>query len=169
MAKTLTSWRLENGQNYTFQRSPPKSKLATCLLLGQGKGVPDQLCAVADEHLDQLGTGQLEEGGLGLGGAGTGHQGLARAGWTVQQDSLWEKKQNFVNKLLNKSVEPVCNNRAHFQKEKFGERICGSMNQNGSSLSDPRLIDISVGFSCQSFWLRHSHARLRLQTQWMLH
>lgn len=35
-----------------------------CLLLGQGKGIPNQLSTISNEHLYQLGTGQLEEGGL---------------------------------------------------------------------------------------------------------
>lgn len=34
-------------------------------LLGQGKGIPDQLGTIPDEHLHQLGPSQLEEGGLG--------------------------------------------------------------------------------------------------------
>lgn len=34
-------------------------------LLGEGKGIPDQLGTIPDEHLHQLRASQLQEGGLG--------------------------------------------------------------------------------------------------------
>ena len=36
-------------------------------LLGQGKGIPDELGTIPNEHLHQLGASQLQEGGLGWG------------------------------------------------------------------------------------------------------
>lgn len=39
-------------------------------LLGQGKGIPDQLGTIPDKHLHQLGASQLQEGGLGRVGMG---------------------------------------------------------------------------------------------------
>ena len=48
-------------------------------LFGEGEAVADELGAVADEHLDQLGAGELEEGGVCLGGAGSREESLARS------------------------------------------------------------------------------------------
>ena len=50
---------------------------------GEGEAVAHQLGAVADEHLDELGAGELEEGGVCLGGAGAGEEGFAGAGGAV--------------------------------------------------------------------------------------
>ena len=52
-------------------------------LLCESEAVTDELGAVADEHLDELGTGELEEGGVGLGSAGSGEEGLAGSGGAV--------------------------------------------------------------------------------------
>ena len=49
----------------------------------EGETVTDQLGAVADEHLDELRAGELEEGGVCLGGARAGEEGFAGAGGTV--------------------------------------------------------------------------------------
>jgi hypothetical protein len=59
------------------------------LLLRQREGVPHQLRPVADEHLDELRAGQLEEAGLGLGRACAGHQRLASARRPVEQHPLF--------------------------------------------------------------------------------
>lgn len=61
------------------------------LFLGQSEGVPHQLGSVPDEHLHQLGPGQLQEGGLGLGGTGTCQQRLAGAWGAVQQNTCVTK------------------------------------------------------------------------------
>ena len=42
-------------------------------LLGQGKGIPDQLGTIPNKHLHQLGASQLQEGSL-LGGHGNESQ-----------------------------------------------------------------------------------------------
>ena len=49
----------------------------------KGEAVTHELGAVADEHLDELRAGELEEGGVRLGGAGAGEEGFASAGGAV--------------------------------------------------------------------------------------
>ena len=59
------------------------------LFFGKGEAVADELGAVADEHLNELGAGEFEEGGFCLGGAGSGEEGLAGSGGAVHQCSCW--------------------------------------------------------------------------------
>jgi len=68
-------------------------------LFGEGEAVADQLCAVADEHLDELRAGELEEGSVGLGGAGSGEEGLACAWWAVHESALWCLDANLLEAL----------------------------------------------------------------------
>ena len=58
------------------------------VLLGLLEEVADAARAHADEHLDEVGTGDREEGHSGLAGDGSGQQGLAGAGRAVQQHAL---------------------------------------------------------------------------------
>ncbi|CAN8007616.1 unnamed protein product, partial [Ixodes pacificus] len=58
------------------------------LFLGEREGVSHQLGAVADEHLNELRSGELQERRLGLGGTRAGHQRLAGAGRSVQEDTF---------------------------------------------------------------------------------
>ena len=55
------------------------------LLLCELECVADHLSTIADKHLYELGTGQLQEGRLCLGGARSRHQSLTGAGGTVHQ------------------------------------------------------------------------------------
>ena len=58
------------------------------VLLRLVKQVADAGCADADEHLDELRTGEGEEGALRFAGHGFGQQGLARSGRAHQQRAL---------------------------------------------------------------------------------
>ncbi len=58
------------------------------LFLRQRESIAHQLRPVADEHLHELRSGQLEEAGLGLGRACAGHQRLACARRPVEQHTL---------------------------------------------------------------------------------
>ena len=63
------------------------------LLLGESEGISDELGAVTDEHLYELGTSQLQEGRLGLGGTGSSQQGLSCTRRSIQQHTLGETKK----------------------------------------------------------------------------
>ena len=56
-------------------------------LFGEGEAVADELGAVTDEHLDELGAGKFEESGVCLGGAGSGEEGLASSGGAIHECS----------------------------------------------------------------------------------
>ena len=58
------------------------------VLLGLLEEVADARGADADEHLDEVGAGDREEGNAGLTGDGAGKQRLAGAGRAVEQDAL---------------------------------------------------------------------------------
>ena len=58
------------------------------LLLGQGERVPHELGAVADEHLHQQRTRELQVRGVGLSGARAGDEGLAGSRRAVEQHTL---------------------------------------------------------------------------------
>mmetsp|Transcript_7696 Transcript_7696/g.26505 ORF Transcript_7696/g.26505 Transcript_7696/m.26505 type:complete len:458 (+) Transcript_7696:35-1408(+) len=70
------------------------------LLLREGKGVSHELGAVSDEHLHELGSRELQKGGVGLGGAGPSDQGLPRPGGAVEQDSLGGPDSQVLKVLL---------------------------------------------------------------------
>ena len=58
------------------------------VLLGLLEEVADAAGADTDEHLDEVGAGDREEGHAGLAGDGAGQQRLAGAGRAVEQDAL---------------------------------------------------------------------------------
>jgi hypothetical protein len=66
------------------------------LLLRQGERIAHQLRPVADEHLDELRAGQLEEAGLGLGRACARHQRLTRPRRSVEQHPLGARVGNKI-------------------------------------------------------------------------
>ena len=57
-------------------------------VVGDAEHLPNELGAVSEVLLDELGTDDAEEGGAGLVGDGLGEEGLAGAGLAVQDDSL---------------------------------------------------------------------------------
>lgn len=57
------------------------------LVFGERERVPDHFRTVTDEHLDQLGTGELEESGVCFGGTSTGEEGLTRSRRAVHQST----------------------------------------------------------------------------------
>eukprot|EP00037_Helgoeca_nana_P025280 m.274576 g.274576 ORF g.274576 m.274576 type:complete len:377 (+) comp26901_c1_seq1:1639-2769(+) len=70
------------------------------LFLCQRKRITDKLCAVTDEHLDQLRASKLQEGGVGLGGARPSHQRLPGTWRAIHQAALWWANSNGGETLL---------------------------------------------------------------------
>ena len=57
------------------------------VLLGLAENVTHTGCANADEHFDELGSGDRDEGDAGLTGHGLGEKGLTSSGGAVQDDT----------------------------------------------------------------------------------
>ena len=70
------------------------------LLLGQIEGIADELGTVADEHLHELRSRELEEDGIGLVGTGPGQQGLAGTGRSVKEDALGRADADGIEHVL---------------------------------------------------------------------
>mmetsp|Transcript_18578 Transcript_18578/g.53053 ORF Transcript_18578/g.53053 Transcript_18578/m.53053 type:complete len:395 (+) Transcript_18578:636-1820(+) len=78
------------------------------LCLGKLEGIPDELGAVADEHLHELRAGQLEEDGVGLVRARTRQQRLSGSRRSVQQNSLGRTDADGIEHVLVRHGQHDC-------------------------------------------------------------